>query len=87
MIKPTYLVAVITCLTATSALSAEDPADSEMRFHNLDQNKDGHISLYEARDKHRVFYFYQKADTDEDGHLNKTEFSAFEIEVPAYKEK
>ena len=87
MIKHTFLVTLITCLGAVTAFSAEDPNESEMRFRNLDQNHDEHISLYEARDKHRVFHYYQLADKNNDGHLDMTEFSAFEIEVPDYKIK
>jgi Ca2+-binding EF-hand superfamily protein len=80
-------VVVITCLSAVTALAAEDPDKSEIRFRNLDQNQDGHISLYEARDKHRVFHYYQQADKNEDGHLDRVEFSAFEVEVPDYETK
>ncbi len=85
MIKHTFLAVILTCLTAAPAFSAEDPDASEMRFRNLDQNQDQHVSLYEARDKHRVFHYYQKADTNRDGHLDMTEFSAFEIENPNYE--
>jgi hypothetical protein len=87
MIKHTFPVIVITCLAAAPAFAAEDPAQHEMRFRNLDANQDDHISLYEARDRHRVFHQYQKADTNNDGHLDQAEFSAFEVEVPDYEAK
>ncbi len=85
MIKHAFIVVVFTCLSATTALAAEDTSESEMRFRSLDQNQDGHISLYETRDKHRVFHYYQRADKNEDGHLDMSEFSAFEVEIPDYR--
>jgi len=87
MIKPVFIMVVFTCLSAATVLAAEDSDESEMRFQSLDQDQDGHISLYEARDKHRVFHYYQRADKNEDGHLDMTEFSAFEVEIPDYKTK
>ena len=87
MIKHTFLVAVVTCLAAVTAFAADDTSEREMRYRDLDSNQDGHISLYEARDKHRVFHYYQMADKNRDGHLDMTEFSAFEIEVPDYETK
>lgn len=87
MIKHVLIVVVFTCLFPLTVLATEDPDAPEMRFRNLDQNSDGHISLYEARDRHRVFNYYQQADKNEDGHLDMTEFSAFEAEVPDYNIK
>ncbi len=87
MFKHVLIVVVFTCLSATTVLAAENSDSQEMRFRHLDQNQDGHISLFEARDKHRVFHYYQRADKNEDGHLDKVEFSAFEAEVPEYEEK
>ena len=87
MIKHTFVVTVITCLAAAPAFASDNPGDHEMRFRNLDRNQDDHVSLYEARDRHRVFHYYQMADKNEDGHLDMTEFSAFELDVPNYEKK
>lgn len=85
MIKQLVLVGVMTCVATATSIAVSSGSDSEQRFRNLDRNQDDHVSLYEARDKHRVFHYYQKADKNEDGHLDITEFSAFEIEVPDYE--
>jgi hypothetical protein len=66
-------------------VGAAEPDAADMRFDSLDTNQDGHISLYEARDRHRVFYQYQKADKNSDGHLDKVEFTSFEAESPDYQ--
>ena len=87
MIKHTFLFTVIACFAAATAVVAENAIEREKRFHDLDKDNDKHISLYEARDKHRVFYYYQSADKNEDGHLDMTEFSAFEDAVPDYEAK
>jgi len=84
MIKTTFIMALTACFVATTAMAAEASMEREKRFNQLDTNKNGHISQYEAKDKHRVFYYYQKADKNDDGHLDKSEFSAFEIEIPDY---
>ena len=87
MIKTTLMVVLAGGFAVSTALAGEDPGKSEMRFKQLDTNNNGHISQYEAKDKHRVFYYYQKADRNEDGHLDKSEFSAFEIETPDWGTK
>jgi Ca2+-binding EF-hand superfamily protein len=79
-------MAVLVCLT-TVANAGDQDNQQQMRFKNLDQDKNGYISQYEARDKHRVFYYYPKADKNSDGHLDMSEFSAFEVEVPDYEAK
>jgi len=56
----------------------------EMRFNTLDSNDNGYISQAEAKDKHRVYYYYQRADKNSDGHLDESEFSAFEVMIPDY---
>ena len=85
----TRLALLIVMLTAmTSAFSAGDMnRDQEMRFNKLDTNDNGYISQAEVKDKHRVYYYYQRADKNSDGHLDTSEFSAFEVEVPDYGAK
>jgi Ca2+-binding EF-hand superfamily protein len=86
MYKQITVIAAIACLT-TVAIAGEQEYQQQMRFKNLDQDKNGYISQNEARDKHRVFYYYPKADKNSDGHLDMSEFSAFEVEVPDYGAK
>ncbi len=84
MIKHAFLVAAVSCLTALPALAMENVTESEKRFRSLDENNNNFVSLYEARDKHRVFNYYQIADKNEDGHLDMQEFIVFESQVPDY---
>ena len=84
MIKHTFLATALACLVAMPVTATEVPENTETRFNELDRNKDGHIDLYEARDRHRVFHYYQKADSNDDGAVDMIEFSAFELEVPDY---
>lgn len=86
MIKQLFVITTITCLSAAT-YAGEQQADKDMRFKHLDQDKNGYISQYEARDKHRVFYYYPRADKNNDGHLDMSEFSAFETEVPDFEAK
>lgn len=55
---------------------------SEERFHKLDQDGNGYISHDEAQNRHRVFWYYQRADQNSDGAVDQSEFSAFEEQVP-----
>lgn len=69
----------------TSAFSADDMTTmKDKQFNSLDTNDNGYISQAEAKDKHRVYYYYQRADKNSDGHLDASEFSAFEVEIPDY---
>ncbi len=86
MYKHITVMVVVACLTTLAHAGGQD-SQQQMRFKDLDQNNNGYISQYEARDKHRVFYYYPKADKNSDGHLDMSEFSAFEVEVPDYGEK
>jgi len=83
MIKQIFVVTLLTLFTMPVQASQED-MQSNSRFKNLDKDNNGYISQYEARDKHRVFYYYPKADKNSDGHLDESEFSAFEIEIPDF---
>lgn len=55
---------------------------SEERFQSLDKDGNGYISHDEAQNRHRVFWYYQRADQNSDGAVDSSEFSAFEEEVP-----
>jgi hypothetical protein len=87
MIKHSIAATALAGAVALPAFAAEGPEGSDTRFRSLDSNRDGHVQLYEARDRHRVFYYYQKADKNDDGAIDKVEFSAFELEVPDYEAK
>lgn len=78
------LVSVAAVLVAGTAAAGEarSQGGSEQRFRSLDRDGNGTISHEEARDKHRVFYYYQRADRNSDGGVDQSEFSAFEQEVP-----
>lgn len=54
----------------------------EELYNQLDADRNGYISLNEVNGKHRIFYYYQKADKNGDGHIDKQEFVQFEKEVP-----
>ncbi len=83
MTRFTLFIVMLTAMT-TAFSAGEMNKDQEMRFNKLDTDANGYISQAEVKDKHRVFYYYQRADKNSDGHLDTSEFSAFEIEVPAY---
>ncbi len=78
---------ILTTFLLSFAVLAGETRDiqSKSTFKNLDEDKNGYVSQYETRDKHRVFYFYPRADKNSDGHLDEVEFSAFEIETPEWK--
>lgn len=83
MIKQIIAITLLTLWTVPVQASTED-MQRESRFKDLDADRNGYISQYEARDKHRVFFYYPKADKNSDGHLDQSEFSAFEIETPDF---
>lgn len=86
MIKLFTTFITTTLLLSFTALAADMKSmESEIRFKNLDVDKNGYVSQYESRDKHHVFYYYPRADKNSDGHLDQSEFSAFEIETPEWK--
>ena len=85
MIRYAIAAALLGCAAATPALAAEPATASVERFRSLDSNRDGHVQLYEAMDRHRVFHYFQKADVNDDGAIDMIEFSSFEREVPDYE--
>ncbi len=83
MSRITLLIVMLSAMTSVFS-AGEMTGKHEMRFDRLDSNDNGYISQAEAKDKHRVYYYYQRADINSDGHLDESEFSAFEMEVPDY---
>ncbi len=67
--------ASVSVLLAVAGLAAaqDRPPPS---FESLDANKDGRISVSEARKDPRVAARFAAADTNQDGYLDRAEFSA-----------
>ena len=55
-----------------------DAAAFEFGFEEMDRDQDGYISREEAREHERLHDAWDAADTDRDGKVNESEFSAFE---------
>lgn len=71
----TFLIAGLLCFACSVA--ADESATTE-RFNKLDQNKDGAISINEATGQLQMLRKWTDIDTNRDGLLEKSEFSAFE---------
>lgn len=50
----------------------------EKRFQTMDRDGDGYITREEAREHRRLMDHWQEADQNQDGRVDKSEFSAFE---------
>lgn len=87
MMKHLTLMVGLGFLASIAVAGGMEADGSKQRFQMLDKDDNGHISLYEARDRHRIFWYYQKADQNFDGHIDEAEFSAFEAEVPDFESK
>lgn len=55
-----------------------DAAAYEYGFQEVDRNQDGYISREEAQEHEELAADWDSADTDRDGKLSESEFSAFE---------
>ncbi|WP_303905385.1 hypothetical protein [Thiohalomonas denitrificans] len=51
------------------------------RFSELDENDDGYLSEQEAEGHERLVEDWEQADTNNDGHVDPVEFSAFESAI------
>ena len=49
----------------------------EAKFDSLDKDKDGKVSLNEARENDELFVAFKSLDKDKDGTLTKEEFAAY----------
>lgn len=81
----TVLMAMTVALSASVAVAGgmgSKQQTSQERFQQLDRDGNGYISHDEAQNRHRVFWYYQRADQNSDGAVDASEFSAFEEEVP-----
>ncbi len=80
--KAIYLIAS-GAVVLSLGLSAEEMS-SQATFQQLDQNKDGYVSIIEATGQNELLKQWSTVDTDTDGRLEITEFSAFEEEPATY---
>ena len=60
-----------------------DETQRPVTFQQLDMDNDGYVSIIEATGHTNLLRKWSDVDTDTDGRLEATEFSAFEIE-PTY---
>ncbi len=51
------------------------PADQTASFNELDADKDGNVSEYEARDHHELVEAFGEVDADNDGVLSENELN------------
>jgi hypothetical protein len=58
---------------------------SQQRHAQLDKDGNGFLSLQETNGKHRIFYYFGKADKNSDGHIDENEFATFEKEIPDWE--
>ncbi len=54
----------------------------EYGFQNMDRNKDGYLSREEANENDELAQKWDEADTNHDGKVDESEFSAFEDSEP-----
>ena len=55
-----------------------DAAAFEFGFEDIDRDQDGYISRKESEEHERLHGAWDTVDTDRDGKINESEFSAFE---------
>ncbi len=61
------------------------PMPSGVGFGTLDLNRDGHLSKDEAAARPELVDRWSRADTDNDGLIDRAEFSAFEVQSSGEK--
>jgi len=80
--KAIYLIAS-GAVVLSLGLSAEE-MPGQASFQQLDQDSDGYVSIVEATGQNELLRQWSAVDTDTDGRLEMTEFSAFEEEPATY---
>jgi len=74
--KTKHMLTALTLITVSGlAWAGADKAT----FQDLDTNRDGQISLDEAKKAPEVSKGFVRADTNKDGKLDAAEFSALEV--------
>ena len=80
--KAVYLIAS-GAVVLSLGLSAEE-MPGQASFQQLDQDNDGYVSIIEATGQNELLRQWSAVDTDTDGKLEMTEFSAFEEEPVSF---
>jgi hypothetical protein len=74
-IKTLFVVAAV---AFPFCVFAGEKSSSQESFNKLDKDQDGYISQQEAKADKKLMEQWDAADTDDDGQLEMSEFSAFE---------
>jgi len=74
------VAAVVLPLVPVGVSAAGNQTTDQDMFNKLDTNHDGYISQDEARSDRDLAKDWKSADTNKDGKLDESEFSAFEEE-------
>lgn len=76
-LKGILLIAAL-ALLPFEVSAADYQTTAQQMFNKLDTNHDGYISREEARSDRQLSLDWDSADTNQDGKLEESEFSAFE---------
>lgn len=76
-LKGIMLIAAL-ALLPFDVSAADYQTTAQKMFNKLDTNHDGYISREEARSDRQLSQDWDSADTNQDGKLEESEFSAFE---------
>jgi Ca2+-binding EF-hand superfamily protein len=83
MNKKDFLIALVAVISfPLGAFAAGTEPSTQENFKQLDVNHDGVISQQEAQADKQLTKDWSKADTNKDGQIDESEFSAFEESLP-----
>jgi Ca2+-binding EF-hand superfamily protein len=77
--KGRYILFSALVIAAGSAYAGSKSTESDM-FKSLDQDQSGSISQQEAANQQTLSQDWAKYDSNQDGQINASEFSAFEMD-------
>ena len=86
-LRDALIVAAVVALFPFAVFAAGNQTSSQEKFKNLDTNHDGYISKEEAMKSKWLSQDWSKVDTNKDGKLEESEFSAFEGNMAPNKMK
>jgi hypothetical protein len=66
-----------------TAMQDSDPVSKSVGFGTLDVNRDGYLSKEEADRSESISGAWDRADRNDDGRIDRSEFSAFEVRTPS----